>query len=82
MSIVSPGQATLVAFTVALTLAGPAVAARTRAAPHSGPPPFCISRGGGEGASGTYTDCRYYDYQSCLQAAAGGGNCVRNIATQ
>ena len=49
---------------------------------HAGPPPFCIARGGGEGASSTYTSCQYYDYQSCIQAAVGGGNCVQNIETK
>lgn len=71
------------AIVLALIIAGigvsPAMAARTAPPRPSGPPPFCISRGGGDGASGVYTDCRYYDYQSCIQAAVERGNCVRNI---
>jgi hypothetical protein len=48
----------------------------------AGAPPFCVSRGGGggEGSAGSRQDCAYYDYQSCLQAAAAErGNCVQNI---
>jgi hypothetical protein len=43
--------------------------------------PFCIARGGGggEGGGGGPQDCRYYDWQECLQAAAARGNCVQNI---
>jgi hypothetical protein len=43
--------------------------------------PFCIARGGGggEGGGGGPQDCRYYDWQACLQAAAARGNCVQNI---
>jgi hypothetical protein len=44
-----------------------------------GVPPFCVARGGGgEGGSGPQ-DCRYFDYQSCVQAASARGNCVQNI---
>ena len=59
---------------VLLTPASPALAA-------GGVPPFCIARGGGaEGGGGGPQDCRYYDYQSCLQASATlNGNCVQNI---
>lgn len=60
-------------------IGAPALAApRHRPAP-AGPPPFCIERGGPEGPGSTPQDCRYYDYQSCLAAAASRGNCVRNI---
>jgi hypothetical protein len=47
----------------------------------SGAAPFCIARGGGggEGGGGGSQDCRYYDWQTCLQAAAARGNCVQNI---
>lgn len=57
-----------------LSPAPPALAA-------GGVPPFCIARGGGaEGGGGGPQDCRYYDYQSCLQASATlHGNCVQNI---
>ncbi|MGO4716516.1 hypothetical protein [Bradyrhizobium sp. 2TAF24] len=72
-------RATVLAVVVASTVLSPAMAARTAPPRPSGPPPFCISRGGGDGASGVYTDCRYYDYQSCIQAAIERGNCVRNI---
>jgi hypothetical protein len=46
-----------------------------------GVPPFCITRGGGaEGGGGGPQDCRYFDYQACLQASASlHGNCVQNI---
>jgi hypothetical protein len=46
-----------------------------------GVPPFCIVRGGGaEGGGGGPQDCRYFDYQTCLQASASlHGNCVLNI---
>jgi hypothetical protein len=46
-----------------------------------GVPPFCIARGGGaEGGGGGPQDCRYFDYQACLQASATlHGNCVQNI---
>jgi hypothetical protein len=44
----------------------------------SGVPPFCVTRGGADGAIGPQ-DCRYYDYQSCIQAAISRGNCVQNI---
>jgi hypothetical protein len=40
---------------------------------------YCIIRGGGEGGSGYTGNCIFSDYQQCLQAAAGGGNCVENI---
>jgi hypothetical protein len=43
-----------------------------------GVPPFCVTRGGVEGGSGA-GDCRYFDYQSCVQAASARGNCVQNI---
>ncbi|WP_315836665.1 hypothetical protein [Bradyrhizobium prioriisuperbiae] len=80
MSISNPGPTTLAAIAIALSLINPALAATKRSAVHSGPPPFCIARGGGgEGGGGTRTDCRFYDYQTCQQAAAAGGNCVQNI---
>ena len=84
MSVLKMRVAALAAFAVAPLLAplliDPAVAAKARPAPRSGPPPFCIARGGGgEGGGGTRTDCRFYDYQSCQQAAAASGNCVQNI---
>jgi hypothetical protein len=46
-----------------------------------GVPPFCVMRGGGaEGGGGGPQDCRYFDYQTCLQASATlHGNCVQNI---
>jgi hypothetical protein len=45
-----------------------------------GVPPFCVARGGGgEGGGGGPQDCRYFDYQSCLQAAIARGNCVQNV---
>ncbi|MEW6641331.1 MAG: hypothetical protein AB1586_12570 [Pseudomonadota bacterium] len=72
-------RATVLAVLVASFTLTPALAARTAPPRHSGPPPFCISRGGGDGASGVYTDCRFYDYQSCIQAAIERGNCVANI---
>jgi len=68
--------AALAAIVVAIVAITPAAAAARR----SGPPPFCIDRGGRFGPGSTPLDCRYYDYQTCLQAAADTrGNCVRNI---
>jgi hypothetical protein len=64
---------------VVATLFLPSLAAAPALAA-SGVPPFCITRGGGgEGGGGGPEDCRYYDYQACLQAATGRGNCVQNI---
>jgi hypothetical protein len=46
----------------------------------AGAPPFCVLRGGTDGAGSSPQDCRYSDYQACLQAAAEErGNCVQNI---
>jgi hypothetical protein len=78
MSVVTM-RAAVLALLAAASALSPAMAARTAPPRPAGPPPFCISRGGGDGASGVYTDCRFYDYQSCIQAAAERGNCVRNI---
>lgn len=42
--------------------------------------PYCIAiGGGGEGGGYRTTRCEFFDYQACIQAAAGGGNCVQNI---
>jgi hypothetical protein len=42
--------------------------------------PFCIARGGGAEGGTPPEDCRYSDYQACLQASATlHGNCVQNI---
>jgi hypothetical protein len=50
------------------------------AAASDGTAPYCIARGGSNGESAAYVgNCKYFDYQECLQAAAGGGNCVQNI---
>jgi hypothetical protein len=53
--------------------------AATPAAAASGVPPFCVARGGGGEGAAPRQDCRYYDYQACLEAAVGGGNCVQNV---
>ena len=46
----------------------------------AGVPPFCIKRGGSMGPDSRAQICRWYDYQTCLQAAADlNGNCVVNI---
>jgi hypothetical protein len=46
----------------------------------AGAPPYCVLRGGTDGAGSSPQDCRYSDYQACLQAAADErGNCVQNI---
>ncbi len=57
----------------------PELAATPAAA--AGAPPFCVQRGGGGEAGATPPQiCSYYDYQTCLQAAAEfHGNCVQNI---
>jgi hypothetical protein len=71
------GLATAALFLFVLSL--PALTA-TSASAASGVAPFCITRGGGaEGGGGAPEDCRYYDWQTCLQAAAARGNCVQNI---
>jgi hypothetical protein len=55
------------------TSAAPAVAA-------TGAPPFCVQRGGSQGNGSAPQICNYFDYQTCLQAAADlNGNCVQNI---
>jgi ABC-type sugar transport system substrate-binding protein len=57
-----------------------ALAAPSAAVAASGVPPFCILRGGTDGPGGSPQLCSYYDYQTCLQAAAElRGNCVQNI---
>ena len=66
----------------AFALASIAVAGATPspAAAASGTPPFCILRGSVEGSGGSPQDCRYYDWQTCLETAAvQRGNCVQNI---
>jgi hypothetical protein len=46
----------------------------------AGTPPFCVARGGGAEGASPPQDCRYFDYQACLQASAVlHGNCVQNI---
>ena len=45
----------------------------------SGAPPFCVLIGGARG-NPLPEICRFFDYASCLQAAADlRGNCVANI---
>jgi hypothetical protein len=57
----------------ALSMVGPAAAAGRVA-------PYCIATGGGgEGGGYRTSRCDFFDYQACIQAAAGGGNCVQNI---
>jgi hypothetical protein len=61
-------------------LSSPALTATSASAANSGVAPFCIAYGGGgEGGGGRTEDCRYFDWQACLQAAASRGNCVQNI---
>jgi hypothetical protein len=66
---------------MALTcLPGSSVQARPGAAARSGIPPFCVLTGGPRGPGSVPQICRFFDYQSCLQAAADlRGNCVINI---
>ncbi len=74
------GAATMLASMLAIAGASALAAPRQRHAAPVGPPPFCIERGGLLGPGSTPQDCRYYDYQGCLEAAAvTRGNCVRNI---
>jgi hypothetical protein len=57
-----------------------AIDAAPATAANAGVPPFCIMRGGPRGPGSVPQLCRWYDYQSCLQAAADlNGNCVINI---
>ena len=73
-------SATLLALAALFLLAPTATSSPAFAA--GGVPPFCVARGGGgEGGSGPQ-DCRYFDYQSCVQAASARGNCVQNIDYQ
>lgn len=62
---------------------GLAIVGMTAVAPPAqaaGASKYCIARGGGEGAEFSSTgSCVFNDYQACLQAAAGGGNCVPNV---
>ena len=71
--------APVLAFGAALTI-GSMTMAPLPAAAAGAVAPFCISTGGG-GDGGGYRvgRCGFFDYQQCLQAAAGGGNCVQNI---
>jgi len=62
----------------AAVIAVPALAPQPATAA-SGVPPFCVARGGGGEGAAPRQDCRYYDYQACLEAAIGGGNCVQNV---
>jgi hypothetical protein len=65
---------------VVLSVASFAASPRAAAVKQRKPPPFCIDLGGRYGSGSTPLDCRYYDYQSCLEAAVRPhGNCVRNI---
>jgi hypothetical protein len=65
------------AFTTLFLLAPAAMSSPALAA---GAPPFCVLRGGTDGTGSSPQDCRYSDYQACLQAAANlRGNCVQNI---
>jgi hypothetical protein len=68
---------------VALALAAVfslAIASGPAQATGAGVPPFCIKRGGSMGPDSRAQICRWYDYQTCLQAAADlNGNCVVNI---
>jgi hypothetical protein len=42
--------------------------------------PFCIATGGGgEGGGYRTSRCEFFDYQACIRAAIGGGNCVGNV---
>jgi hypothetical protein len=69
--------ATFLALATLFLLAPAAIPSPALAA---GAPPFCVLRGGTDGAGSSPQDCRYSDYQACLQAAADlHGNCVQNI---
>ena len=70
--------ASALAFAAALTVGSMTMAPPAEAS--GGVAPFCISTGGGgEGGGYRVGRCDFFDYQQCLQAAAGGGNCVQNI---
>ncbi|CAN5415086.1 hypothetical protein BH11PSE4_BH11PSE4_25400 [soil metagenome] len=71
-----------VLFGLVLALFAAASGAWPRAAQAAGQdvPPFCIKRGGVFGPDTMRQLCYWYDYQTCLQAAAElNGNCVVNI---
>jgi hypothetical protein len=73
-------QSALVAAVAMLVLAGPPAQARPSGAAKSGIPPFCVLTGGPRGPGSLPQICRFFDYQTCLQAAADlRGNCVINI---
>jgi hypothetical protein len=69
---------TCVGLLLLLGVMEPALAAPRRPPAPSGPAPYCIARGGAEGGGSFVGNCRFYDFESCAQAAAAGGNCVRN----
>jgi hypothetical protein len=70
-------SATAVSFATTLLLA---LAATPAPAAAAGVPKFCILRGGSDGPGSSPQLCSYYDYQTCLEAAAVlRGNCVQNI---
>ncbi len=63
----------------AAVLPGFVAEARSAAPSESGVSPFCVLIGGARGSELPQI-CRFYDYPSCLQAAADlHGNCVANI---
>jgi uncharacterized protein DUF3551 len=77
MFILNTTAAAFAAIAVAAVTLTPAAAVTVK---RNGPAPFCIARPiGGRGGGISVHECRYYDYQSCIQAAIGGGNCVRNV---
>lgn len=42
--------------------------------------PYCIQQNNSNGPTTTAGSCRFFDYQQCLEAAAGSrGTCVANI---
>jgi hypothetical protein len=58
---------------ISMAMAQPAAAAGRVA-------PYCIATGGGGEGGGYRTGrCEFFDYQACIRAAIGGGNCVQNI---
>lgn len=69
-----------VALVIGAFLAGACMAIPRPAVADGAVAPYCIATGGGGEGGGYRTGrCEFYDYQACIRAAAGGGNCVQNI---
>jgi hypothetical protein len=71
--------AVLISTTIVVAVMTTTAIAKPITIQRKGPSPFCVDAGGSNGPGSRPQDCQYYDYQSCIEAAAVRGNCVRNI---